>query len=147
MFTQMVQEITQTVREVHLTVFWQEGTQVESIDLVTHVVSLGPGSDRNGGFQPNQGSTPGAENQWVDPDNGRLVASPVPGPDGKMIDPATGKTLMRRDQWLQNANAGGQQGTVPGAGPGGGRGNPLQNLLPRGMQNMLNQGLNGREAR
>ncbi|HZI09266.1 MAG TPA: prepilin-type N-terminal cleavage/methylation domain-containing protein [Myxococcus sp.] len=153
MFTQMVQEITQTVREVHLTVFWQEGTQVESIDLVTHVVSLGPGSDRNGGFQPNQGSTPGAENQWVDPDTGRLVAGPVPGPDGKMIDPATGKALMRRDQWLQNANAGGQQGTggmmpgpggAPGAGPGGGF-NPKMPRIP-GFGRPNAQGTGGREA-
>lgn len=49
MFTQMVSQIQRAVREVQLTVTWQEGTQVESLDLVTHVVSLGPGSDRNGG--------------------------------------------------------------------------------------------------
>jgi general secretion pathway protein I len=48
-FTQMVDQITKSVREVHLTVSWRDGTQVESFDLVTHVVSLGPGSDRNGG--------------------------------------------------------------------------------------------------
>jgi general secretion pathway protein I len=33
---------------VHLTVTWKNGSTTESIDLVTHVVSLGPGSDRNG---------------------------------------------------------------------------------------------------
>lgn len=47
-FGQMVEQIAQSVREVHLTVTWKEGKQTESIDLVTHVVSLGPGSDRNG---------------------------------------------------------------------------------------------------
>ncbi|MGQ0507102.1 MAG: type IV pilus modification PilV family protein, partial [Myxococcaceae bacterium] len=47
-FTQMLDQITKAVREIHLTVTWKEGTQVESIDLVTHIVSLGQGSDRNG---------------------------------------------------------------------------------------------------
>ncbi|SET57043.1 type IV pilus modification PilV family protein [Stigmatella erecta] len=57
MFTQMVDQLTKAVREVHLTVTWKEGNQVESIDVVTHMVSLGPGSDRNGGASA--GSTPG----------------------------------------------------------------------------------------
>src|SRR5262249_36492190 len=39
-------------REIHLTISWKEGKRTESIDLVTDVVSLRPGSDRNG--------TPGA---------------------------------------------------------------------------------------
>ncbi len=47
-FGQMVEQITKSVREVHLTVTWKEGKQVESVDVVTHIVSLGPGSDRNG---------------------------------------------------------------------------------------------------
>ena len=67
MFTQMVQQITQTVREVHLTVYWKDGTQVESLDLVTHVVSLGPGSDRNGSsaFTPQNGQQSGdVAGQW-----------------------------------------------------------------------------------
>ncbi|WP_141323060.1 prepilin-type N-terminal cleavage/methylation domain-containing protein [Myxococcus sp. AB025B] len=124
MFTQMVQQLTQTVREVHLTVYWQEGTQLESIDLVTHVVSLGPGSDRNGGFTPNAGGqTPGADNQWVDPDSpGMIVQNPIPGPNGVMLHPQTRKPLMRRSEWLNRAN-GGQQG---GRGAGGG-------ILPPGM--------------
>jgi general secretion pathway protein I len=46
--TQFLDQIAKTVREVHLTVTWKDGTRVESLDLVTHVVSLGPGSDRNG---------------------------------------------------------------------------------------------------
>jgi len=38
--------------QIHLTVSWKEGTRTESIDLVTDLVSLRQGSDRNG--------TPGA---------------------------------------------------------------------------------------
>jgi general secretion pathway protein I len=50
--TQLLDQIRKGVREVHLTVSWKEGTRTESIDVVTHVVSLQQGSDRNG--------TPGA---------------------------------------------------------------------------------------
>lgn len=50
--TQLLDQIRRGVREVHLTVSWKEGTRTESIDVVTHVVSLQQGSDRNG--------TPGA---------------------------------------------------------------------------------------
>jgi general secretion pathway protein I len=134
MFTQMVQQITQTVREVHLTVYWQEGTQVESIDLVTHVVSLGPGSDRNGAsFTPVAGRTDGADQQWVDPDTNRLVQNPIPAPDGvTMLDPVTRKPLRRRSEVLdQLNNPGGRPGTGanPGVNPGAPRGgNPFGGL-------------------
>jgi len=50
--TQLLDQIRRGVREVHLTVSWKEGTRIESIDVVTHLVSLQQGSDRNG--------TPGA---------------------------------------------------------------------------------------
>lgn len=50
--TQLLDQIQKGVREVHLTVSWQEGRRTESIDLVTDLVSLRQGSDRNG--------TPGA---------------------------------------------------------------------------------------
>jgi general secretion pathway protein I len=50
--TQLLDQIRRGVREVRLTVSWKEGTRTESIDVVTHVVSLQQGSDRNG--------TPGA---------------------------------------------------------------------------------------
>ncbi len=50
--TQLLDQIRRGVREVHLTVSWKEGTRTESIDVVTHLVSLQQGSDRNG--------TPGA---------------------------------------------------------------------------------------
>ena len=49
---QLLQQIQQSVREVHLTVSWKDGKRSESIDVVNDVVSLGQGSDRNG--------TPGA---------------------------------------------------------------------------------------
>lgn len=45
---QMLNQINDTVREVRLTVSWKDGAKTESLDLVTHVVSLGQGSDRNG---------------------------------------------------------------------------------------------------
>jgi len=53
-FNQMVDQLTKAVREVHLTVSWREGRQLETLDLVTHVVSMGPGSDRNGNLQAAQ---------------------------------------------------------------------------------------------
>jgi general secretion pathway protein I len=46
-FNQMLEQIRQQVREVQLTVTWKDGTQTETFDLVTHVVSTGKGSDRN----------------------------------------------------------------------------------------------------
>ena len=120
MFTQMVEQLTRSVREVHLTVYWQDGRQVESIDMVTHVVSLGPGSDRNGGgqFTPNAGGqTPGASNVWVNPATGQPVANPVPGPNGSMVDPATGAPLQNRQEWLNRMNGG--AGTGVNAPPPG----------------------------
>jgi general secretion pathway protein I len=53
-FNQMIDQITKAVREVQLTVSWREGKQLETLDLVTHVVSMGPGSDRNGNLQAAQ---------------------------------------------------------------------------------------------
>jgi len=53
--TQMQQLLTQiqkSVREIHLTISWKEGTKVESVDFVNDLFSLRQGSDRNG--------TPGA---------------------------------------------------------------------------------------
>src|SRR5512140_1670255 len=72
MFTQMIDQLTKAVREVHLTVTWKEGKLVESMDVVTHVVSLGPGSDRNGGAAAAAAAATGQQppdnnNQWVNP--------------------------------------------------------------------------------
>jgi general secretion pathway protein I len=119
MFNQMIDQITTTVREVHLTVYWQEGTQVESLDVVTHVVSLGPGSDRNGGgtFTPNNGQqSPELANQWVDPATGFVVPNPLPGPGGVMLHPQTRSPLMNRQDYLNLRNGGGTQGGQPGGG-------------------------------
>jgi general secretion pathway protein I len=103
MFSQMVQQITQTVREVRLTVYWRDGTEVESLDIVTHVVSLGPGSDRNGGFNANPGSQPGATaNQWWNPARNRLVMNPIPGPNGQMLDPETREPVVNRQEFLNS---------------------------------------------
>jgi general secretion pathway protein I len=124
MFTQMIEQITSAVREVHLTVTWREGKQVESMDLVTHVVSLGPGSDRNGGAAAARGQQPpGTSNQWVNPRTGTIVPNPVQGPDGQMRDPATGDILVNREQHLNGLNSGqspigGNQLVPPGAGGG-----------------------------
>jgi len=46
--TQLLDQIRRGVREVRLSVTWKEGTRTESLDVVTHVVSLQQGSDRNG---------------------------------------------------------------------------------------------------
>ncbi len=50
--SQLLDQIRRGVREVRLTVSWKEGKGTESLEVVTHVVSLLQGSDRNG--------TPGA---------------------------------------------------------------------------------------
>ena len=109
MFTQMIEQITSTVREVHLTVYWKEGTQVESLDVVTHVVSLGPGSDRNGGAANALTSSNGSvANQWVNPSTGAVVPNPIPGPNGLMLDPQTRQPLMNGQDYLNMRNGGGQ---------------------------------------
>ncbi|MDY7225445.1 prepilin-type N-terminal cleavage/methylation domain-containing protein [Hyalangium rubrum] len=129
MFTQMVEQLTQSVREVHLTVTWKQGTLVESMDVVTHVVSLGPGSDRNGGaaFNSAQGRQAAeTANQWVDA-SGAVVPNPVPGPNGQMLHPQTRQPLTNRMEWLNRMNSGGggaMQNPLGGGGAGGGIFNP-----------------------
>ncbi|WP_244221743.1 prepilin-type N-terminal cleavage/methylation domain-containing protein [Corallococcus exercitus] len=134
MFTQMVDQLTKSVREVHLTVYWKEGTQVESVDVVTHVVSLGPGGDRNGGFTPNAGSTAGAENQWVNPRTGQVVDNPIPGPNGQMLDPNTREPLVNRAAVLNQLNN-------PNGRQGGANGNT--GINPRLPGGIFNGGLPG----
>jgi len=65
--TQFLDQIAKTVREVHLSVTWRDGNIVESVDLVTHVVSLGQGSDRNGSANP---AGPGGTNGQGQPQAG-----------------------------------------------------------------------------
>jgi general secretion pathway protein I len=89
-FTQIVDQLQKSVREVHLTVTWKEGTTTESIDLVTHVVSLGPGSDRNGGAAAAAGGAAlqaqaNPSGTFVRPD-GTPAHAPRAGPNGQMVD-------------------------------------------------------------
>ena len=67
--TQFLDQISKTVREVHLSVTWRDGNIVQSVDLVTHVVSLGPGSDRNGSANPagGPGGVPGQPQAGLPP--------------------------------------------------------------------------------
>jgi general secretion pathway protein I len=61
--SQLLDQIRRGVRELHLTVSWKEGNRTESLDVVTHVVSLRQGSDRNGtpgaAFNSTAGAVPG----------------------------------------------------------------------------------------
>jgi general secretion pathway protein I len=129
MFNQMIEQITQTVREVHLTVTWKEGKVVESMDVVTHVVSLGPGSDRNGGAAAATAAATGQQppdtaNQWVNPTTGQMVPNPIPGPNGQMLDPATRQPLINRMDHLNRLNNPGRGGFNPAPGTRGGIFNP-----------------------
>lgn len=86
-FQQIVDLLTKSVREVHLTVTWKEGKITESFDIVTHVISMGPGSDRNGGAMAQAlaqaTGNPNAGPQWVRADNGQPVMNPVPCVSGQ----------------------------------------------------------------
>lgn len=139
--TQMLQQVSQTVREVHLTVSWKDGTQVESIDVVTHVVSLGPGSDRNGNTTGQAGANQGADSGYVDSLTGAPVPNPVKGANGAMTNPATGNPAIPASQFRQQAQGAGapQLGNPQGLQranparpgfPGSGIFNPLGNKRP-----------------
>lgn len=112
-FTQMVDQITKTVREVHLTVTWRDGKRLESIDLVTHVVSFGPGGDRNGNLQA-AAATAAANNTMVNARTCVPVPNPRPGPTG-LIDPATGDPVVPLSQC--QGGAGGPLGGGPPTNP------------------------------
>lgn len=129
-FTQMVDQLQKSVREVHLTVLWKEGKATETIDLVTHVVSLGPGSDRNGGAAAAAGLPQAAAGDvWVRPDNGQVVPNPQPSPTGAgMVDPRDGTQLMTQAQY-QAARGGAAGAAPPFPGLPGGSARPL---LPEG---------------
>jgi general secretion pathway protein I len=135
MFNQMIDQLTNAVREVHLTVTWREGKVVESMDVVTHVVSLGPGSDRNGGAAAAAAAATGTQppetsNQWVDAATGQLVPNPVPGPNGQMLHPTTRQPLVNRQEWLNRLNnPGGQNNGFTPPGGGGGIFNPRGKTL------------------
>src|SRR5262249_47850031 len=133
-FTQMVDQITKAVREVHLTVTWRDGNQLESIDRVTHVVPMGPGGDRNGNLQA-AAATAAANNTMVNARTGAPVPNPRPGPNG-LIDPNTGDQVIPLSQWQQQQQGGALGGTLGGPGgafnPGGALGsNPNAVPIPR----------------
>jgi general secretion pathway protein I len=133
-FQQMVDTLQKSVREVHLTVSWKEGKVTESIDLVTHVVSLGPGSDRNGGAAAMAGAPAGAAaDVFVDATTGQPIPNAQPGPNGQMINPATGQPAITAAQFqAQRAGAAGMLG-----GPGGAT---VPSLVPAGIGNVIRGG-------
>ncbi len=117
--TQFLEQITQTVREVHLTVSWKAGTEVETLDVVTHVVSTGPGSDRNGGGAA--GGVAGAQNQdpWVRVADGRPIAGEPTQQNGQNVDPADPTAAVeRRSAWVARQMAGGTRPGLFGGGKG-----------------------------
>lgn len=128
---QMTDTLTKSVREVHLTVSWKEGKQTESIDLVTHVVSMGPGSDRNGGAAAMAGAPAGGSNDvYVDASTGQPVPNATKDANGQMINPATNQPLVTAAQFQQTRA--GAAGALPGLTPGG--------LIPQGIGNVIRSG-------
>ncbi|MDP1827333.1 MAG: prepilin-type N-terminal cleavage/methylation domain-containing protein [Archangium sp.] len=120
-FTQMVDQLQKSVREVHLTVTWKEGKLTESIDLVTHVVSIGPGSDRNGGAAAASGAPNAASGGLVRQDGTAAVGTPRPAPNGVGWVDETGAALMPAGQnalanpTLNNLNLNGVRPFSPNA--------------------------------
>lgn len=117
-FTQMVDQLQKSVREVHLTVSWKEGKLVESIDLVTHIVSMGPGSDRNGGAAAASGQP---QNGGLVRPDGTPARSPRPSPTGMGFVDDDGTPLTNPAQnVLSNPNLNlpfsGGRGTLPNVG-------------------------------
>jgi general secretion pathway protein I len=119
-FTQMVDTLQRSVREVHLTVSWKEGSRTESIDLVTHVVAMGPGSDRNGGALAAAGLGAGSES-YVRPD-GTPAQAPQPCPSGAGMCDKDGTPLMTPAQRAGNVMPPG--GGLPNRFQGSGTGLP-----------------------
>lgn len=113
-FQTMIDTLQKSVREVHLTVSWKEGKLTESIDIVTHVVSLGPGSDRNGGAAGTAGAPGAAPTGFVRADNGMPVPNAKAGPDGSMRDPSDNTLVIPADQF--GAARAGPGGLLPGVG-------------------------------
>jgi general secretion pathway protein I len=119
-FTALIDQISKTVREVHLTVYFKDGTQTESVDLVTHVVSTGKGSERS---DPRAAATGSAPDPWVNALTGvPIVGEPVPCRTGSgLCDPANpNQRVIRYLEWLQGGGRPLGIPPGPGGGPGGG---------------------------
>jgi general secretion pathway protein I len=101
--TQFLDQISKSVREVHLTVTWREGKNVETVDVVTHIVSLGPGSDRNGSATSGQTAAAGGNSsgRYMNPATGQEVFNAVPDGRGGFRDPATGQPVITYEEFLQ----------------------------------------------
>ena len=115
-FTQMMDQISKSVREVHLTVYWQDGTQTETVDLATHVVSLGPGSDRNGGAAPPGGQSPTTPPPGlVDSTTGAPVTNPAWNPSmASWVNVDTGNKAITLAEWMiQHPGSQGPGGQLP----------------------------------
>jgi general secretion pathway protein I len=129
-FTQMVDQLQKSVREVHLTVTWKEGKLTESIDLVTHVVSMGPGSDRNGGAAAAAGAPNAQNGGLVRQDGTPPHGQPKPCPGGAGMCDTDGAPLVSPAQNGLMGNPG-----MNGLPPGGLR------SLPAGIGTGLIPGL------
>lgn len=84
----MMTQLGQTLREVRVTVYWPDGKQMDQFTVVTHVVSLGPGTDQIQSNTANTANTanPGLTNPQFNPalPNSGGVTNPnlnrTPGP-------------------------------------------------------------------
>jgi general secretion pathway protein I len=68
-FQQMIDQLGKLIREVRLTVSWKSGKVVDQFTVVTHIVSLGPGTDQvqsdavvNAAASSGAAQAPGANN-------------------------------------------------------------------------------------
>jgi general secretion pathway protein I len=119
-FAQMTQQIAQAVREVHLTVSWKDGRNTESVDVVTHVVSLGPGSDRNGGGVAGEANAAQGQDVYVNAQTGQPISGqPKRLDNGQLVDPQTNQPVMLRSEWTARQGAGRSGGGPHGFSPAG----------------------------
>ncbi|HLT29829.1 MAG TPA: prepilin-type N-terminal cleavage/methylation domain-containing protein [Myxococcaceae bacterium] len=86
-FDQMLAQIAQQVREIHLTVSWKDGDQVETLDVVTHVVAEGTGGDRNAPAAPGGATGPGGTPLPPAQGGGQV---PIPGQNAGTPQPRGG---------------------------------------------------------
>src|SRR5690606_11382769 len=73
----MMTQLGELLREVRVTVYWPDGKQMEHFTVVTHVVSLGPGTDQ---LQTQSANQPTLQQNLMNPNPGGLNnAVTVPG--------------------------------------------------------------------
>ena len=141
-FTQLIDQLGKSVREVHLTVMWKDGNQTETLDLVTHIVSVGSSTGAGSGDRnvSARGSTPPgtnppvtngldqqSEGPWVRQDNG-APCDKVQSNRG-VVDRIDGSPCVTLAVW--------QQIRTRPLGQGGARGgslNPFGGRPPTGLR-------------